>query len=454
MSRRVVISGLGAVTGFGCGVQALWDALYEGRSCLKRISRFDPSGFPCQAAGEALDFSARDHVPKHYRKAVKVMARDIELAVGAAKAAVEDAGIVTRGTLNGETESPAAPKTTYPPARVGCQIGAGLIAAEIPELAFALASAVDEKTGRADAGGFSYEKWGESGMHNLTPLWLLKYLPNMLACHVTIIHEACGPSNTITCAEASGLLSIGESLRVIQRGDADLCFAGGAESKVNHMGLMRMHMAGRVAPARIDPGQDGAWRHVRPYDPEATGGLLGEGAGIALLESLDTAKQRGARNLVEVLGFGAACGPVTGDLKSRSRGLASAVRRALQDSSTNAGEIDAIVPHASGVRSEDEAEAAALHDVFADRLGSIPLVTLTPAVGDTMAGAGGLSASVGAMCIRRQALPARLHAGKPASGLAAGASKARDARLRRVLVCTGSMGGQNAAVVLGALNEN
>lgn len=439
MRRRVVISGIGTVTGFGYGVNPLWEGLYAGKSALRRITRFDPTGHPCQAAAEATEFSARDHVPKHYRKAVKVMARDIELAVGAAKAAVEDAGIRTRG--NTEEGQP----TTYAAPRIGCQIGAGLIAAEVPELAAALVTATDEQ------GKFSYEKWGTTGIENLTPLWLLKYLPNMLACHVTIIHEACGPSNTITCGEASGVLSIGESMRVIERGDADLCFAGGAESKVNPMGLVRMHLAGRLAPLKIEPGDESAWKHVRPFDPAAEGSLLGEGAGIALLESFDTARARNAKPACELLGFGAGHSPRSGNAKSRAEGLIAAIENALDDSGCKPDEIDAIIPRATGVKGTDEEELEALRAVFGPRLPEVPIVTLTPSIGDTVAGAAGIAVCVGAMCIRQCSLPARLHAGAPAPGVLAGASPARDARLRRVLVCSGSLGGQNGAVVLGSI---
>lgn len=441
MDRRVVISGLGAVTGFGYGVNALWEGLYSGKSALRRITRFDPSGHPCQAAAEAMDFSAKDHVPKHYRKAVKVMARDIELAVGAAKAAVEDAGLRTRG--NTEEGQP----TDYSASRIGCQIGAGLIAAEVPELAAALSTATDVH------GAFSYEKWGTTGMENLTPLWLLKYLPNMLACHVTIIHEACGPSNTITCGEASGVLSVGESMRVIERGDADLCFAGGAESKINPMGVVRMHLAGRLAPVRIEPGDETAWRHVRPFDPEARGSLLGEGAGIVLLESLETALVRGAKPACELLGFGAGHSPRSGSAVQRAEGLIAAIENALEDARTKPDEIDAIIPRATGVRETDEEELEALRAVLGPRFAEIPIVTIVPAIGDTVAGAAGVAVCVGAMCIRQQSLPARLHAGAPTPGVLAGTASARDARLRRILVCSGSLGGQNGAVVMGSLRS-
>ncbi len=438
MSRRVLITGLGVVSPFGVGIEPLWDGLLAGESRLRPIERFDPAGFPCRLAGEVRDFAAKDHVPKSYRKAVKVMARDIELAVGAAKAAVENAGILTKGIItDGSSDAP-----TYAPNRVGCHIGAGLIAAETDELTGALATA------RQDGGAFDLRAWGESGMNNLQPLWLLKYLPNMLSCHVTIIHDAQGPSNTITCAEASGGLSIGESMRVIERGDADLCFSGGAESKINLMGLLRMSLAGRLAETGDE--SDGG-KVVRPYDRAAPGGVLGEAGAILMLEAADTAEKRGAKAYAELVGFGAGHSPWSDDAAERAEGLIAAIENALEDAELSAAEIDAIVPHGSGIRDVDAEEAAALRKVFGARLAKIPLVTTAPNVGDAMAGGGGLAACVAAMCVSRQTLPARLHGGTPPEDLMAGASGPKDARLRHVLVCMNALGGQNAALVLRAV---
>jgi len=434
LNRDVVITGLGAITGHGVGVDAMWQGLLEGRSALAPISAFDASGFPCSIAAEIPDFSARDYVPKSYRKAVKVMARDIQIAVAAARLAVEDAGLTTKDLAEGETP-------TYAPDRVGCQIGAGLIACEIDELTRALITSV------GDNGDFDHRAWGNGGMNNLPPLWLLKYLPNMLACHVTIIHDAQGPSNTITCAEASGLLSVGESMRVIARGDADCCFTGGAEAKVNPMGLTRMDLAGRIA--HTEPGAEPT-SYVRPYDPDATGGLVGEVGGICIVESKETAAARGATPYAHLAGFGAGHSPRRGSARERAEGLIAAIEAALHQAKATPGDIDAIVPHASGIPKLDQEEIAAFEEVFGDRLPKIPLVTLTPSIGDGMAGAGGAAVSAAACCIRHQSLPARIHPGSPANNMLAGASQQQDARLDRVLVCSNALGGQNAALILAA----
>jgi 3-oxoacyl-[acyl-carrier-protein] synthase II len=450
--RRVVITGIGAISSFGLGADALFDGLVSGRSGIRPITRFDPGGYDCRLAGEVGEFSAKDHVPKSYRKAVKVMARDVELAIGAAKNAVEDAGIATRGMV---TEGQAA-AMTYPSERVGCHIGAGLIAAETDELSAALVTA---RAGEASE--FSLRSWGTAtgidgtpgagAMNNLPPLWMLKYLPNMLACHVTIIHGCEGPSNTITCAEASGLLSIGESLRVIERDDADLCFSGGAESKVNLMGLLRMHFAGRLAPS--GDATDGSTL-VKPFDATSKGSIVGEGGGILLLEDYEKAKARGAKMHAEVVGFGAAHSqPIEWAANAPSspvavdEGLQYAIENALDDAGLTPGDIDAIVPHGAGVPWMDTAEQGALQEVFGDKLKDIPVVAVTPATGSCNAGMGGILAVVAAMCIRRQEVPAQINAGKPA-GIRAGARPSEKKPLKHVLACTGSLGGQNAAVIL------
>jgi 3-oxoacyl-[acyl-carrier-protein] synthase II len=459
MPREIVITGLGTVTALGIGVPALWEGLCAGRSGLARITRFDPSGFECRLGGEVKDLSARDYVPKSYRKAVKVMARDIELAVAAAKLAVEDAKLVTRGTV--DAAEGAAIATTYPGERFGCHIGAGLIAAETEELTMAMATSLasadspDAKQLMERRRGFDLRKWGAGdggggGMMNLQPLWMLKYLPNMLACHVTIIHGAEGPSNTLTCGESSGLLCIGESARVIERGAADLCFSGGAESKVNLMGMIRVQFAGRLA---MTGDAASASECLEPYGA-SSGGVLAEAGGIIILEEAAGARQRGTKIYARLAGFGAAQTPAPsipplalGRLSGE--GLELAIRAALKDAKASPDSIDAILPQGSGVPMVDQAEVAALKTVFGARLAKIPLVTITPQIGDSYAGNGGVQTAVACMCLKEQRLPARLGPAQ-VEGLDAGARPSVAASLKRVLICTGGMGGQNAAIVLEA----
>lgn len=452
MRRNVVITGVGTACALGVGAPALWEGLNAQRSGLKPATRVNSPEFRSRLAGEVAGLSAKDALPKSYRKAIKVMARDIELAIVATRAALDDAGLVTR---NGAPDADAAPtgSSTYPGPRMGCHIGAGLISAEADELAGALVTATDE------SGTFSLKEWGyaadpaghvgRGGMNNLPPLWMLKYLPNMLACHVTILHGAEGPSNTITCAEASGLLSLGESVRVIQRDAADMCFTGGAESKLNVMGYLRMGMAGRLADSGTE--EDGA-KLVRPYDPDATGSVLGEAGGILIVEEETAARSRGAKIYAVVAGVGSSQTPRLEfePRKGPDQGLRDAIEAALADAGVDASEIDAIVPQAAATPELDLAEAGAFREIFGRHLPNIEIVTLSPNIGECMAGNAGVMCVAAAMSLHTQMLPGRIHHGKPVDHIRAASVGPRPTKLGHVLVCSSSLGGQAAAVVLRA----
>lgn len=470
----MVVTGIGPATALGPGVGSFWDGLMAGRTAIGPVRAFDPSGFPAQHAAELPPYDIREWVPKSYRKATKVMARDTELAVIAAKLAAEDAGLRTRGSEEGSAGFAINLK------RMGCMIGAGLIAAETKELTQALVTSVDER------GRFSYRKWGavsdaaevgafersvgagggapaggaatleavavgQNAMGNLPPLWMLKYLPNMLACHVTIIHGAEGPSNTHTCGEASGLVSIGEAVRVIQRGDAEACFAGGAENKVSLMGFLRWDMAGRAAHTRglvqtLGREPDGR-EVVRPFEAASMGSVLGEAGGLVIVEEASHAASRNARVYARVLGFGAGQSP--GSARHGPRigqaaepGLVRAIRAAMRDARITPADLDAVVPQGRGVPAEDGAEFASLREALGERADTLPMVLLTPSIGHSVAGQGGLQAAAGALALAHQALPAlaRSRSGGPCGG---------PRRLDRVLVCGSALGGQAAAIVLG-----
>src|SRR5258706_6804154 len=351
--RRVVVTGLGIISPIGIGAKTFWDNLVGGKCGIRRIEAFDPSAFPSQLAGEVPAYKIGDYVPKSYRKATKVMARDIELAVGAADDAFKDSGLKSRAY----TDQP-----TITSGRFGCNIGAGLISTDLNELTSAMHTA-------REGNKLDLQKWGREGIHQLTPLWLLKYLPNMLACHVTIIHELKGPSNTITCAEASSHLAIGEAFRTIQRGDADLAICGGAESKVNPMGLIRQTLLKRLnETANEDP-----WRAVRPFDESAAGTAIAEGGGLLILEEFEHAKTRNAKIYAELVGFGASQDAyrVT-DPEPSGHSYGMAIKKALTEAGAAPSNVSCLVPCGLGIASHDKAELAGLRFAFGDALPSIP----------------------------------------------------------------------------------
>ena len=437
MTRRVVISGAGPISALGVGIDDTWSAMREGRSGLKPLTCFDPGAFPCHVGGEVdpETFKVRNVVPKSYRKAVKVMCRDVELAVGAAVAAIHDAGLKTPGVDNEDGH-------VIDPDRMGCQIGSGLIAADVQELTDAFVTSLGDDE-EVDLG-----KWGVTGMENLTPLWLLKYLPNMLACHVTIVHDCQGPSNTITCSESSSALSLGESMRVIERGAADACLTGGAESKLNPLSYYRQTCAGRLADSRGLEVND----VVRPFSTEANGTALGEGGGLLVLEAKENCDARGGRARADLLGYAATQSCDHDGMSATAEDIAAAIHNALRSADLDHESIDAIVPFGCGIPSVDAAEADAIEAVFGERAASIPQVLTVPYTGNCNAGNGAIQVSIACRCLETQSLPARLNTGTIDRNLQVGPAEARDAQLSNILVLSASQGGQNTAVILGKIS--
>ena len=426
-SRRVVITGIGVVSPLGIGAAAFWPALCAGTVAVSRIAGFNPAGFPSQIAGQVPAYKLNDYVPKHYRKATKVMARDIELAVIAADDAFRDAGLKSRAY----TEMPEIDGT-----RFGCNIGAGLISVDLNELTAAMA-------GAQDGDKLDLAKWGGEGMKQLTPLWLLKYLPNMLACHVTIVHELKGPSNTITCGDASSHLAIGEAFRTIQRGDADLAICGGAETKVQPMGLIRQCLLGRVSTEHNDDPANA----VRPFDAAATGTAVGEGGGLFILEEYDRAKARGAKVYAEIVGFGATQDTYrvtepspTGDSYGK------AIAKALADADLPPAAVNLLVPCGLGLPAHDRAELNGLTTVFGGGLSRIPMATPKAQTGNLAAGSG-VDAAAAVLSVYHDKVPPAVNTTKPA-GVALNVSHvARDATVNVAVSSVYSLGGQNAALV-------
>ena len=438
--RRVVITGLGPVTPVGVGASDFWNALLEGRSGIRRLQAFDPSRFNSQIGGEIAGVSVNDAVPKGYRKASKIMARDIALAVVAAHRAAMDAGLKTKCLLErGDAEGPA----NVDSARWGANIGAGLICADLPELAEALHSAATD-------GVFSIARWGSEGMSNLTPLWLLKFLPNMLACHVTIVHDCQGPSNTITCGEASSHLAIGEAFRTIARGVADVCICGGAESKTNPMALLRQSLGGRLSRRNDDPQ-----RACRPFAADRDGTVISEGGGLVILEELEHAQARGARIYAEVAGFGASNDAYEPSQPSRphpqGRGLALAARKALRDAGLDAARLDLVATAACGLREHDASEAAAVRTILGGRAAEVPVLNVRAGLGNNGAGSGAIDFIATALAVANATIPPAFNSAPldPAAGLKVVTSGPVDARIEHAISLTYALGGgQSAALVI------
>ncbi|MGD2109255.1 MAG: beta-ketoacyl-[acyl-carrier-protein] synthase family protein [Phycisphaerae bacterium] len=442
--RRVVVTGLGVATPIGIGPESFWEALLQKQCGLRRIEDFDPSGLPAQIAGELPAFSLRDYIPKTYRKSAKVMSRDIQIAVVSAYHAVKDAGLGTKCLVE-RGEAPDPPNVDS--RRFGANIGAGLICADLPELAGALSTSADENR------KFSLEKWGAEGMNNLTPLWLLKFLPNMLACHVTIVHDAQAPSNTITCGEASSHIAIGEAYRTIARGDADVCICGGAESKVNPMAMIRPWLFGWLNGESNNAPENA----IEPFGAASKGTAAAEGGGLVILESLDHARERNARIYVEVAGFGAGTNVQSWSKPDKKgRGIALSIRNALSDAGTTSSDVDLVAPFGTGITSYDQAETAAWTDVFGDRLAEVPAMVTRGAVGNNGAGSGAIDFAAAVMALYHNTVPPSLNTDTLASDCTFQFVHGDpvDAKITQaVSVGTALIGGQSAALVIREYRE-
>jgi 3-oxoacyl-[acyl-carrier-protein] synthase II len=428
--RRVVVTGVGIVSPLGIGAGAHWERLISSQAGVRRIASFDPSGFPSQVAGEVPAYKIGDYVPKSYRKATKVMARDIELAVIAADDAFKDSGLKSQAY----TETPDVDGT-----RFGCNIGAGLISCELNELTTALTTSRDDQ----HPNKIDLKKWGRDGMNQLTPLWLLKYLPNMLACHVTIVHGLKGPSNTITCADASSHLAIGEAFRTIQRGNADLAICGGAESKVNPMGLIRHCLLKRLTEQNDDPGEA-----VRPFDAEANGTAIAEGGGLLILEEYERAKGRGAKIYAELVGFAASqdSHKIT-EPSPTGHSYAKAVQKALADANLPAAAVGLIVPNGLGLPKHDRAELTGLMTAFGGGLSRIPVSPIKGQTGNLAAG-GGVDAATAVLAVHHGVIPPAVNTKKIIDAQELNVSaEMREMKVDVAVSSVYSLGGQNAALV-------
>jgi 3-oxoacyl-[acyl-carrier-protein] synthase II len=382
-SRRAVITGLGIVSPIGLDCSSFWNALREGRTGIRPIRSFDASSLPSRIGGEIEGFDARNYVEKKERKSLKVMSRSIQLAVAAAQLALDDSAI---------------DKTQLDPTRFGVEFGAGLIASELEELGVASQISANCQPGVVDL-----EKWGLQGLASMPPLWMLKYLPNMLACHVSILHNAQGPNNTITENDVGSLLAVGEAFRILRRDLADYFLVGGADSKINPLSMVRYTLFLPLSQRNDRPESA-----CRPFDRGRDGIVLGEGAAVLALEELEHARRRGARIYAEVVGFGCAF-----DSRRDGSGLARAIRAALNEAGIGPEEIDHV--NAQGFSSVDADiwEARGLRQVFGDCRTEVPVFAAKSYLGSLGAASSTAELTASLLALESGLLPPTLNYQEP-----------------------------------------
>jgi 3-oxoacyl-[acyl-carrier-protein] synthase II len=380
-SRRAVLTGIGVITPVGKDAATFARSLAERRSGVRKIQAFDPAGLPVQIAGEVPDFDAKEYVDKSQRKGLRMMARTIQLAVAGAQRALDD-GAVDKSELD--------------KSRFGVEFGAGLIASELPEVVEASRVSVNCQPGVVDL-----ERWGSHGIENIPPLWMLKYLPNFLACHVSILHDAQGPNNSITESDVASTLALGEAYRILTRDDADFFLVGGAESKINPLSMVRQCLFEPLSRRNDVPEAA-----CRPFDRRRDGMVLGEGAAVYTLEDLEHAQRRGARIYAEVVGFGSAF-----DRKLDGSGLARAVRAALADAGIDASDVDHVNAHGVATGPSDRWEARGLAEVFGPS--RTPLLGVKGYVGNLGAASGAVELAASLLGYQQRLTPPTLNYAEP-----------------------------------------
>lgn len=389
-ARRVVITGLGVVSPIGIGNERFWESLSTGKSGIGPLSVNPASAAPSNVGAEVRDFTdatAKSEYLKSQRRSIKVMCREIQLGVTSASLALAHSALDPEAVDH---------------ERFGIDFGANLMFSPPEVLTDACLSCVESVEGMPT---FNQKEWGSKGLGAMEPLWLLRYLPNMPACHIGIQADARGPSNSITLDDASGNLALGEAYRVIERNCAEVMIAGTTGTRIHTMKSIHARMGDELAS--YDGAPPETWS--RPFDKSRTGQVLGEGACSFILEEESHAEKRGAKIIGRVLGVGSSCvmrADGSGDVRLA---LANAMRAALRDAKLKPAQIGHINANGIGAREADVQESLAIHDIFGDIASTVPVTALKSYMGNAGSGSGTLELAGSVIGLQHGVVPHTLN---------------------------------------------
>ena len=368
--RRVVITGIGLVSPLGSSKEALWEALRQARSGVGPLTVLSPGAVPVRVAAEAGQFTGEieDFGPlekeqkKQIRKALRVMCRECQMGVAVAQLALTDACLQT-GTID--------------PDRIGISYGTDYMLSLPEEFNEGIRQCLGGE------GRFEFPRWGLEGLPKMSPLWLLKYLPNMPASHVAIFNDLRGPSNSLTLREAGSNLAVGEAYHIIRRGNAEAMVCGATGTRLHAMKIVHAVSQEEVACGNGDPT-----KVSRPFDQKRSGMVLGEGAGAVVIEELAHAQARGAVIYGEIVAASSRAAAAPRLVARRKAALANVLRALLQESGCQPDEIGHLHAHGLSTQSCDVEEAQAIVEVFGQRAGALPVVAAKSYFGNLGAGSG------------------------------------------------------------------
>jgi len=371
LSRRVVVTGVGLLTPLGIGTETSWEAIRSGKSGIGRITQFDASQFSCRIAGEVKGFDPANYIEK---KEIKKMGRFIQFAIAAAECALSSSGYKV---------------TPENAEQAGVYIGSGIGGFEVIER--------------------EHQTLLEQGPRRISPFFIPATIVNLASGYVSIRSGAKGPNSATATACTTSAHSIGDSFRIIQRGDADMMICGGTEACITPMGI-----GGFAAMRALSTRNDDPEHASRPWDRDRDGFVVGEGAGMLILEELESARKRNARILAELVGYGMSADafhvtapPDDGD------GAYRVMRNALRDAAIAPNQVQYINAHGTSTEVGDRIETAAIKRTFGGHAYELAVSSTKSMTGHLLGGAGGLEAGITVLALRDQIAPPTMNLENP-----------------------------------------
>lgn len=412
--RRVVVTGLGLVTALGTGVDKTWTAVKNGETGVGPLTKFDSTEFASRVAGEVKDFNAEDYIPK---KEIKKLAECTQFAIAASKMAVEDAQLEITDE-NAEN--------------IGVIVSSGIGGLEVMEKQHLILQ--------------------EKGPKRLSPFLIPAMIENMAAGNISIYLGAKGPNKSVVTACASGTHSIGDAFEMIKRGRVDTVVAGGTEACITPLGVGGFCALKALATKFNDTPEKAS----RPFNLDRNGFVMGEGAGVVVLEELETAKARGAKIYAEIVGYGE-----TGDAYHMTapaeggEGAVRAMRMALKEGNIDISEVDYINAHGTSTAANDKWETAAINTVFGDHVKNIGVSSTKGATGHALGGAGGIEGVFLSLAIKEGIMPPTINYENPdpECDLYYVPNKAEKKDIKVALSNSLGFGGHNAVIVMKKYSE-
>lgn len=422
MKRRVVVTGMGCVTPVGNSVEETWSSLKEGHSGIDWISYFDATGFPTRFAAEVRGFDLSQYTPEHAR--FSKSGRNVHFAIGAARQAVDQSGL---------------PEAKVDPARFGVYLGAGEGQQDFVQVMQMIAES--QKDGEIDLDAFS-----RVGLQRLDAQTELEQEPNMPAGHLASLFDAQGPNLNCLTACAASSQAIGEAAEIIRRGDADVMLSGGAHSMIHPFGVTGFSLLTALSRYNDDPK-----KASRPFDANRDGFVLGEGAGMLILEELEHAQKRGAPIFGELLGYGTTADAYRmTDIHPEGRGAVSCLKMAFNQAGVRPEDVNYINAHGTSTEVNDKVETAAIKTMFGEAAYKCPISSTKSMMGHLIAAAGSVEAIACLLAIRDGVLPPTMNyeTPDPECDLDYIPNEAREAPVSIALSNSFGFGGQNVSLIL------